>query len=95
MRYTEDQQRAYERGLELSRAEHGRESTRLALEAIAEECRATLPASCTIMPYMPAPAELFEEYATEEEQEAFYAGWLAGAGALPQELLAQLCSAPN
>jgi hypothetical protein len=45
------------------------------------------------MPYMPAPAELIEQYALEGEQLAFCAGWLAGAGALPAELLTQLHSA--
>jgi hypothetical protein len=95
MRYTEEQQRAYERGLELSRAEHRRPSTQRTLEAIADECREGLPACCIVMPYLPAPSELIEEYPTEGEQAAFYAGWLAGAGALTAELLAQLCNAPH
>ena len=95
MRFTEEQKRAYERGLQLSRAEHRRPSTRRQLEAIADECREGMPAGATFMAYMPAPAELIEEYATEGEQAAFYAGWLAGTGALPVELLAQLRDTPH
>jgi hypothetical protein len=44
---------------------------------------------------MPAPTELIEEYATEGEQVAFYAGWLAGTGDLPADLSAQLGNAPD
>jgi hypothetical protein len=95
MRYTEEEQRAYDRALDLSRAEHGRPSTRRALEALADECRKGLPAGSTVMPYMPVPAELIEEYGTEDEQAAFFAGWLDGAGALTPELVAQLCSSPH
>jgi hypothetical protein len=95
MGYTEEQLRAYERGLQLSRAEHERPSTRRQLEAIADECRGSLPEGALFTPYMPAPDELIEQYATEDEQAAFYAGWLAGTGALPAELLAQLRAAPH
>jgi hypothetical protein len=93
MGYTEEQLRAYEQGLELSRAEHGRPSTRRQLEAIADQCRENLPEGALFTPYMPAPHELIEQYATEGEQAAFFAGWLAGTGAVPAELLAQLRSA--
>jgi len=95
MGYTEEQLRAYERGLQLSRAEHERPSTRRQLEAIADECRENLPEGALFTPYIPAPNELIEQYATLGEQAAFYAGWLAGTGALPAELLAQLRSAPH
>jgi hypothetical protein len=94
MRYTEEQQRAYDRGLQLSRAEHTRPGTQRALEALVDRCREGLPAGSTVMPYMPAPVELIEEYTTEGEQMAFYAGWLAGTGALPPELLVRLQSRP-
>jgi hypothetical protein len=93
MGYTEEEQRAYQRGLRLSRAEHWRPSTRRKLEAIANECRGGLPPGATFMPYMPAPDELIEQYALEGEQMAFCAGWLAGAGALSAELLTRLHSA--
>jgi hypothetical protein len=95
MRYTQEQQRAYERGLELSRAEHARPSTRLQLQAIEDKCRESLPAGATFIPYMPAPTDLIEEYCTEGERAAFYAGWLAGTGNLPPELSAQLRNAPD
>ena len=95
MRYTHEEQRAYERGLELSRAEHGRPSTRLTLQAIEERCRESLTAGATFIPYMPAPVDLIEEYPTEGEQAAFYAGWLAGTGNLPSDLSAQLGNAPD
>ena len=95
MRFTQEQQRAYERGLELSRAEHGRPSTRRKLQAIEDECREGLPAGATFIPYMPAPVELIEEYPTEGEQAAFYAGWLAGIGTLPPDLSAQLGMTPD
>lgn len=95
MGYTEEEQRAYDRGLRLSRAEHWRPSTRRKLAAIEDECRADLPPGATFMPYMPAPDELLVQYATEAERLAFYAGWLAGTGALPPELLAQLRQAAN
>jgi hypothetical protein len=95
MRYTQEEQRAFERGLELSRAEHGRPSTRLTLQAIEDKCRESLPAGATFIPYMPAPVDLIEEYATEAEQAAFYAGWLAGTGNLPSDLSAQLGNAPD
>jgi hypothetical protein len=95
MGYTEEQLRAYQRGLELSRAAHERPSTRRQLEAIADECRETLPEGALFAPYLPAPHELIEQYATEGEQAAFYAGWLAGTGALPAELLAQLRGAAH
>ena len=95
MRYTQEQQRAYERGLELSRAEHARPSTRLKLQTIEDKCRESLPAGAIFIPYMPAPSDLIEEYSTEGEQEAFYAGWLAGTGNLPPELSAQLRNAPD
>ena len=95
MRYTEEQQRAYERGLELSRAEHARPSTRLKLQAIEDRCRESLPAGATFIPYMPVPIDLIEEYCTAGEQAAFYAGWLTGIGNLPPELSAQLRNAPD
>jgi hypothetical protein len=95
MRYTKEQQRAYARGLELSRAEHGRPSTRLTLQAIEDKCRESLPPGATFIPYVPAPAELIEQYLTEGEQAAFYAGWLAGTGNLPSDLSAQLGNAPD
>jgi len=95
MGYTAEQLRAYERGLQLSRVEHQRPSTRRQLEAIADECRENLPQGALFAPYMPAPHELIEQYATEGEQAAFYAGWLVGTGALPAELLAQLAGAPH
>jgi hypothetical protein len=95
MRYTQEQQRAYERGLELSRAEHARPSTRLTLQAIEDRCRESLPAGAVFIPYMPAPIDLIDEYPTAGEQEAFYAGWLAGTGNLPPDLSAQLGNAPD
>jgi hypothetical protein len=95
MGYTEEEQRAYQRGLRLSRAEHWRPSTRRRLEAVADECRCSLPPGATFMPYMPAPEELIEQYATVGERLAFCAGWLAGTGALSSELLAQLGNALN
>jgi len=95
MRYTQEQQRAYERGLELSRAEHARPSTRVKLQVVEDKCRESLPAGATFIPYMPAPIDLIEEYSTEGEQAAFYAGWLAGTGNLPPELSAQLRNAPD
>jgi hypothetical protein len=95
MGYTEEEQRAYDRGLELSRAEHGRPSTRRQLEAIADECRERLPEGAIFTPYLPAPDELLEQYTTEGEQAAFCAGWLAGTGALPVELLVQLRTTPH
>ncbi len=95
MRYTKEQQRAYERGLGLSRAEHRRPSTRRKLQAIEDECREGLPAGATFIPYMPAPVELIEEYLTEGERAAFYAGWLAGIGTLPADLSAQLGNTPD
>jgi len=95
MGYTEEQLRAYERGLQLSREEHERPSTRRQLQAIADECRENLPEGALLTPYMPAPHELLEQYATEGEQVAFYAGWLAGTGALPAALVAQLRHTPH
>jgi hypothetical protein len=95
MGYTEEEQRAYDRGLRLSRAEHWRPSIQRWLEAIADECRESLPEGATFTPYMPAPDELIEQYATEGERAAFYVGWLAGTGALPPELLAQLRTTPH
>ena len=47
------------------------------------------------IPYMPAPIDLIEEYATEGGQAAFYAGWLAGTGNLPSDLSAQLGNVPD
>jgi len=95
MDYTKEEQRAYDRGLELSRVEHCRPSTRRQLEAIADECRESLPEGAIFTPYIPVPNELIEAYSTEGEQAAFYAGWLAGTGALPAEILAQLRSASH
>lgn len=54
-----------------------------------------MTAGTTFIPYMPAPIDLIEEYATEREQAAFYAGWLAGIGSLPSDLSAQLGNAPD
>ena len=95
MRYTPEQQRAYERGLELSRAVHERPSTRRRLQEIEDQCRESLQAGATFIPYMPAPTDLIEGYLTEDERAAFYAGWLAGIGNLPAELSAQLRNAPD
>jgi hypothetical protein len=90
MQYTDQQRRACDRGLELSKAEHERPSIRRVLAAIAEECHQGVPAGSAVIPVMPAPPELMEEYTTEAEQKAFFVGWLMGTGALPEALMAQL-----
>lgn len=71
MKFTKAMDAAYWKAFDLSKAAHAKHTNRL--RADLKDDQATLAAR------LQAPGDLLEAYTDEDEQAAFYAGWLDGA----------------
>lgn len=69
MKFTKSMDAAYWKAFDLSKAAHAEHSNRPPADA----------ADSTIAAKLKAPGDLLEAYTDEDDQAAFYAGWLDGA----------------
>src|SRR5215469_3289285 len=84
MQFTPEMEAAYQRGLESSRREHRRTSTIGQSLPYGFRWRALWSISVRFPASLRAPNELVEAYRSENEQAAFCAGWVDGAGVLSE-----------
>jgi hypothetical protein len=71
MKFTKSMDAAYWKAFDLSKAAHGEHANRARADTADDQS--------TMTARLQAPGDLLEAYTDEDDQAAFYAGWLDGA----------------